>query len=157
MLGLFTGSKGIRPSREMRVPYLSRETEAAEWIARCRAVPDLRSFAISTAEDGLVGVCRLRTIRNTGLFSIWIGSDHQARGLGTEALRQLLEGAASVGTNAVSGAALTRNIRSHRMMERCGMQRVLPDRLLEGERLRVYMHPDAHRGDIDTFLRDQQD
>lgn len=120
--------------------------EHVAWFADIQSRADTRIFGIRLKESGaLVGSCQLHSIdtaKETAELQIRIGeTSAQGRGLGTEAVRQLLDIAFSeLGLRAVTLQVFARNARAIRVYEKAGFKRehVLPGAAtVEGERLDV--------------------
>lgn len=96
------------------------------WFARVRARQDMVLFSIRTVADGeLIGSCQLHTIdpvHRSAELQIRIGSRrHWGRGLGTEAVRLLLQvGFADLGLHRIHLHVLADNERARRTYRRNG-------------------------------------
>ena len=104
-------------------PYRLSDAEAFLGAPRDPALPTFLLFARTSGAPELVGACGLGR-RPSGAVELgyWIARAHWGRGYATEAARQLIEIAATLGLTRLEGSHFLDNPASARVLEKLGFR-----------------------------------
>jgi RimJ/RimL family protein N-acetyltransferase len=103
------------------LPTFTQDAQWHCWLDTCWGYGDQRLYAVIEPEWGFVGCVSLIAHDDVGFFYYWIGRDFQGCGLGTAAVRLLLEDAAEChGTRACYAKVFEHNAPSRRALEKLG-------------------------------------
>jgi len=103
------------------LPTFTQDAQWHGWLDTCWGYGDQRLYAVIEPEWGFVGCVSLIAHDDVGFFYYWIGRDFQGCGLGTAAVRLLLEDAAEChGTRACYAKVFEHNAPSRRALEKLG-------------------------------------
>ena len=82
------------------------------------------AFAITLADDALIGICGLRTKpRKSPEIGYWLGAPYWGHGYATEAARAVIDHAfEDLGLERLEAGARVSNPASRRVLEKCGFQ-----------------------------------
>lgn len=102
------------------LPHLKDARAAATWIfGHAKAHP--ATWAVVHSALGVAGYGELRLVGDMGYLCLWIGLDHQGRGLGGEIVRMLCETGMRGGLRHIFTSAFDDNVRSLRALRAAGM------------------------------------
>ena len=102
-------------------PYGLAEAQAFLASTKDPVLPTFLLFARTAAEPELVGSCGLmRKASGAILLGYWIAREHWGRGYATEAGRQLIEIARTIGLDRLDASYFTDNPASGRVLEKLG-------------------------------------
>lgn len=103
------------------LPTFTQDAQWHCWLDTCWGYGDQRLYAVIEPEWGFVGCVSLIAHDDVGFFYYWIGRDFQGCGLGTAAVRLLLEDAAEChGMRACYAKVFEHNAPSRRALEKLG-------------------------------------
>lgn len=102
-------------------PYGLREAQAFLGAPKDPVLPNLLVFARTIGAPELVGSCGLmRKPSGAVVLGYWIARDHWGRGYATEAGKQLIEIARTIGLNRLEASYFSDNPASGRVLEKLG-------------------------------------
>lgn len=103
------------------LPVFQSEDHWHRWLDACWGYGDQRLYAVIDPDWGFVGSVSLILHDTIGFFYYWIGRDYQGRGIGTAAVRLLLDAAATRhGMRTCYAKVFEHNARSRRALEKLG-------------------------------------
>lgn len=102
------------------LPHLKDAHGAAAWIA-AHAAANPATYAAVHAVHGVVGYGELRLVEDMGFLALWVGLDHQGRGLGGTIVRLLRDRGLEGGLRYIFTSAFDDNVRSLRALRAAGM------------------------------------
>ena len=107
-----------------RMPHPYAVSDAEEFIASANVPGGQIAFAILRGGEELVGMCGLAsTDAGSAELGYWLGVPFWGQGLGTEAVRALIDHAfTDLGCEALAAGARVTNPTSRRVLEKCGFQ-----------------------------------
>ena len=107
-----------------RIPHPYTASDAEGFIASTNVPGGEVSFAVTMRDETLVGVCGLRAATaNSAELGYWLGVPFWGKGIGTEAVRALVDHAfTELGQDVLTGGARVTNPASRRVLEKCGFQ-----------------------------------
>lgn len=107
--------------RLTRLPVLSSEAEALDWIRAADARPGQYNFAITHRGRGLIGVVSVLSAGRSGNLFFWVGEPFWGRGYATAAACQMMQFAfEELGLAELFTVVFPHNTRSIRVMEKLG-------------------------------------
>ncbi len=105
------------------LPDFASSAHWHRWLDDCWACGDQRLYAVIDPDWGFVGSVSLILHQGVGFFYYWIGRDFQGHGLGTAAVRLLLDDAAEYhGMRACYAKVFEHNVPSRRALAKLGFE-----------------------------------
>ena len=107
-----------------RIPHPYTLADAEGFLRYIEESESETAFAITLADDALVGICGLRTKpRQAPEIGYWLGVPYWGHGYATEAARALIDHAfEDLGLERLEAGARVSNPASRRVLEKCGFQ-----------------------------------
>ena len=107
-----------------RIPHFYTLADAEGFLAYLEESETEIAFAITLADDALIGICGLRTKpRKSPEIGYWLGAPYWGHGYATEAARALIDHAfEDLGLERLEAGARVSNPASRRVLEKCGFQ-----------------------------------
>jgi RimJ/RimL family protein N-acetyltransferase len=108
-----------------RIPHPYKRTDAEGFIRYVEESETETAFAITLADDTLIGIGGLRMAapRKPPEIGYWLGVPHWGQGYATEAARALVDHAfEDLGLERLEAGARVSNPASRRVLEKCGFQ-----------------------------------
>lgn len=102
------------------LPHLKDARGAGTWIFG-HAAANPATYAAVHAVHGVVGYGELRLVEDMGFLALWVGLDHQGRGLGGTIVRLLRDRGLEGGLRYIFTSAFDDNVRSLRALRAAGM------------------------------------
>jgi len=107
-----------------RIPHPYTLADAEGFLHYLEESESETAFAITLADDALIGICGLRTKpRQAPEIGYWLGVPYWGHGYATEAARALIDHAfEDLGLERLEAGARVSNPASRRVLEKCGFQ-----------------------------------
>jgi RimJ/RimL family protein N-acetyltransferase len=107
-----------------RIPHPYTLADAESYIRYVEESESETAFAVTLADDVLIGICSLRNEpRKVPEIGYWLGAPYWGHGYATEAARALIDHAfGDLGLEQLEAGARVSNPASRRVLEKCGFQ-----------------------------------
>jgi RimJ/RimL family protein N-acetyltransferase len=107
-----------------RIPHPYTLADAEGFLRYLEDSETETAFAITLADDALIGICGLRTKpRKAPEIGYWLGAPYWGHGYATEAARAVIDHAfEDLGLERLEAGARVSNPASRRVLEKCGFQ-----------------------------------
>jgi RimJ/RimL family protein N-acetyltransferase len=107
-----------------RIPHPYTLADAEGFLRYIEDSETETAFAITLADDALIGICGLRTKpRKAPEIGYWLGAPYWGHGYATEAARAVIDHAfEDLGLERLEAGARVSNPASRRVLEKCGFQ-----------------------------------
>jgi RimJ/RimL family protein N-acetyltransferase len=107
-----------------RIPHPYTLADAEGFLRYLEESETEIAFAITLADDALIGICGLRTKpRKSPEIGYWLGAPYWGHGYATEAARAVIDHAfEDLGLERLEAGARVSNPASRRVLEKCGFQ-----------------------------------
>jgi RimJ/RimL family protein N-acetyltransferase len=102
------------------LPALTSINEVQDWIAEETSTANSYNYAVLLPKEGFVGFVNLTVSEHTAFFGIWLGTQYQGKGLGTEIGQFVCQQALDLGLTAVLTSAFLTNPVSISMLRKIG-------------------------------------
>jgi RimJ/RimL family protein N-acetyltransferase len=104
------------------LPALISVKEVQEWIAEETSSQDSYNYAVLLPREGFIGFVNLTVSEHAAFFGIWLGTEYQGKGLGTEIGQFVCQQALESGLKAVLTSAFLTNPVSISMLRKTGFE-----------------------------------
>ncbi|CAM8657097.1 RimL Acetyltransferases, including N-acetylases of ribosomal proteins [Oxalobacteraceae bacterium] len=104
------------------LPTLTSINEVHDWIAEETSTTNSYNYAVLLPKQGFVGFVNLTVSEHAAFFGIWLGTEYQGKGLGTEIGQFVCQRALKSGLKAVLTSAFLTNPVSINMLRKIGFE-----------------------------------